>query len=95
MINAAVRTYNYYTYGNRNEYGQPTLSASPVGQVKMAINLTSQSIQSNINYAESQYVGLTFAEVDNTYVIEYGDQKLKVLYVNKLGRMNQVFMATI
>ena len=59
----------------------------------MAINITSQSVQDNINYKDSQYVGLTHAKVDDTYVIEYGDERLKVLYVNPTGRFNQVFMS--
>lgn len=90
-----MQTYNYFTYGEDNGYGQPALSASPVGQIKMAINLTSQSIQDNINYSQAQYVGLTHANVDDTYVIEYGTERLKVLYVNPNGRIKQVFMSSV
>ena len=93
MINADMRLYNYFTFGEKDEYGQAQLSKNPVGQVKMAINITSQSVQDNINYKDSQYVGLTHAKVDDTYVIEYGDERLKVLYVNPVGRFNQVFMS--
>lgn len=93
MINADMRLYNYFTFGEKDEYGQAQLSKNPVGQVKMAINITSQSVQDNINYKDSQYVGLTHAKVDDTYVIEYGDERLKVLYVNPAGRFNQVFMS--
>lgn len=92
MINANMRLYNYFTLGEDDGYGQPALSTDPVGQIKMAINLTSQSIQDNINYKEAQYIGLTHAKVDDTYVIEYGNVRLKVLYVNELGRYNQVFL---
>lgn len=92
MINADFRLYNYFTFGEDDGYGQPTLSDAPVGQVKMAINITSQSIQDNINYKDAQYIGLTHAEVDDTYVIEYGNGRLKVLYVNPKGRYNQVFL---
>lgn len=93
MINSNMRTYNFFTFEEDNEYGQPTIPAQPTGTIKMAIELTSQSIQDNINYSGSQYMGLTHAEVDDTYVIEYSDQKLKVLYVNPRGRLKQVFMA--
>lgn len=93
MINADMRLYNYFTFGEKDGYGQAQLSKNPVGQVKMAINITSQSVQDNINYKDSQYVGLTHAKVDDTYVIEYGDERLKVLYVNPAGRFNQVFMS--
>lgn len=93
MINADMRLYNYFTLGAQDEYGQQVLSDEPVGQVKMAINISSQAIQDNINYAGATYVGLTRAKVDDTYVIEYGEERLKVLYVNPKGRLNQVFMA--
>ena len=93
MINADMRFYNYFTLGELNEYGQPVVSDEPKGQVKMVILITSQSVQDNINYKDSQYVGLTYADVDDTYIIQYGEERLKVLYVNKQGRLNQVFMA--
>lgn len=93
MISADMRTYNYFTFGEANGYGMPTLSTSPSGSVKMAIYTTSQSIQDNINYSNASYVGLTFAtNVDSTFVIEYEGMRLKVLYVQPRGRMKQVFM---
>lgn len=61
----------------------------------MSINLTSQSVQDNINYSGANYMGLTYAKVDDTYIIEFGEERLKVLYVNPLGRLNQVFMKKI
>lgn len=93
MINANMRFYDYSTFGEENEYGQVIMSENPVGQVKMAINLTSQSIQDNINYKDAQYMGLTYANVDDTYIIHYKGERLKVLYVNPMGRLKQVFMA--
>lgn len=95
MINANMRLYDYFTYGKENEYGQPQLSIEPVGQIKIAINLTSQSIQDNINYKDAQYVGLTYAKVDDSYVIQFGEELLKVLTVNPFGRLTQVFMTKI
>lgn len=101
MINADMRSYDYYLYGADDSYGQKTLISDennePIkqGSVKMAINITSQSIQDNINYKDSQYMGLTFANVDDTYVIQYGSERLKVMYVNPRGRYKQVFMAAL
>ena len=92
MINADMRIYDYFTLGENNAYGQPSMSAEPVGVIKMAINISSQSVQDNINYKDCQYVGLTHANVNDTYVIQYGTEKLKVLYVNPKGRYKQVFM---
>lgn len=92
MINNIMRTYDYYLYGINDAYGQPQLSTEPAGNIKMAITITSQSIQDNIQYQNATYLGLTHAAVDDKYVIQYGDRKLKVLYVNSAGRLNQVFM---
>lgn len=95
MINSNMRVYDYFTYGEADAYGQPQLSPFPEGQIKMSINITSQSVQDNINYKDSQYIGLTHSSIDDSYVIQYGDERLKVLYVNPHGRLKQVFMATI
>lgn len=96
MINTDMRTYNYYTYGADNEYGQPALSKLPQGSIKIAINISSQAIQDNILYKDCTYVGLTMdALVNDTYVIEYGNEKLKVLYVQPKGRYKQVFLKRV
>ena len=95
MINSQMKTYNYFTFGALDEYGQPGLSTEPVGQVKMAINISSQAVIDNINYKDATYIGLTLAEVNDTYVIEYGKERLKVLYVNPIGRYKQVFLKEI
>ena len=93
MINSNMRIYDYYTFGEANEYGQPQLSETAQGTIKMAINTTSQYVQENIKYKNATYMGLTHdPEVNDKYVIQYGDTKLKVLYVNPSGRMKQVFM---
>ena len=92
MIMVDLRTYEYFTYGGNDGYGQPALSETVEGTVNMAIYVTSQSVQDNINYKEATYIGLTFDDVDDTFVIQYGDKKLKVLYVQPKGRFKQVFM---
>lgn len=94
MINATTRSYNYYKYGAKNEYGQLQLSKEPQGNIKMAIYNTSQTAQGNILYQDASYIGLTSdAEVNDTYVIEYGKERLKVLYIQTRGIWKQVFMA--
>lgn len=92
MINADMRTYQYYTYGDQNAYGQPTLSADPQGLVKMAIYTSSQAVQDNIRYKDATYIGITNAAVNDRMVIAYGEARLKVLYVSTEGRYKQVFM---
>ena len=98
MINTDMRLYNYFTIGAKDAYGQvsmPAADATPEGKIKMALNISSQSVQDNINYADCQYVGLTHANVDDTYIISFGDERLKVLYVNPKGRLKQVFLKRI
>lgn len=82
----------------KDEYGQevvPNKDTEPTGTIMMAIYLTSQNVQDNINFTGANYMGLTHAKVDDTYIIEYGEERLKVLYVNTAGRLNQVFMKRI
>ena len=95
MINAKMRLYNFFTLGEPNAYGQAQISAEPKGQIKMAIFISSQAVQDNINYKDCKYIGLTLGEVDDTYIIEYGQEKLKVLYVNPHGKCKQVFLGEI
>lgn len=96
MINADMRLYNYFTIGEDDGYGQakmPTLEDVPVGQVKIAINISSQSTQENINYKDAQYIGLTRdKDMNDTYVLAYEGTLLKVLYVNPKGKLKQVFL---
>ena len=91
MINTAMRTYNYHTLGAIDAYGQPQLSENQ-GTIKMAINITSQNTVDNVLYQDASYIGLTRADVDDTYIIQYGEERLKVLYVNPKGRLKQVFL---
>ena len=91
MINADMRKYDYFTYGDLDSYGQPKLSEKQ-GQIKMNINITSQSIQDNINYSNCSYIGLTQESVNDNYVIQYNDERLKVGDGNPKGRYKQVFM---
>ena len=95
MINADMRSYPFFTFGmDTDAYGQEILAATSQGTIKMAINIVSQNISENINYKEATYIGLTKdAEVNDTYVIEYGAIRLKVLYVIPKGRYKQVFMS--
>lgn len=94
MINSLFRTYDYFTFGERNAYGMEKLTKEPVGKVKLAITLSSQAVQDNINYKDATYVALTHSSLlDDSCVIKYGEEMLKVLTINPFGRYNQVFLA--
>lgn len=92
MIVTRMRTYPYSSFGALDAYGQPTLSQEPVGEVKMAIHIASQSVSDTIRYSECEYTGVTLSQVDDSMVIHYGDERLKVLYVNTHGRYNVCYM---
>lgn len=95
MINAQLRDYNYSIYGELNAYGQPSLFAT-TGSIKMAINIISQTANNNnVLYENASYIGLTNGAINDKYVIDYDGQKLKVLYVNPIGRYKQVYMAVM
>lgn len=102
MINSNMRDYNYFLYGEQNDYGQSTLIKDDNGEpkiqgtIKMSINNTNTSIQDNILYRDASYLGLTHDKaINDTYVIEYGKERLKVLYIIPSGRYTQVFMKSI
>lgn len=96
MINADMRLYNFFTFGADNGYGQPALNPEVKGQVKMSINIFNQSNTDNIKYSQATYVGVTHDKnINDTYVIEYGNEKLKVLYVNPKGRYKIVYLGEI
>lgn len=98
MINANMRLYNYYTLGEANEYGQQAVSQQPTGKVKLSIALRSQSTQDNILYQDAQFIAFTHdTKVDDTYIIEYGKERLKVLYIAETAqnRPRQIFLARV
>ena len=96
MIVTRMRTYPYSSFGALDAYGQPTLSQEPVGEVKMAIHIASQSVSETVRYSECEYMGITLSKnVNDAMVIHYGDERLKVLYVNPQGRYKQVFLKRV
>ena len=96
MLNADMRTYDYFTLGEEDAYGQAQISDIPKGKVKMAIYTSSQGIQDNINYTGCQYIGLTNTRINDSYVIDYEGKRLKVLYITPKSRyIYQVFMAEV
>lgn len=90
-----MKPYDFLTFGEEDAYGQPKLSDTIQGSIKMAIYTTSQSVQENINYKNCSYIGLTTNPIDDKYVIQYGKDLLKVQYIQPKGRYKQVFMKNI
>lgn len=94
MINTGMRLYDYFLFGEEDGYGVPTLSEKK-GSIKANINISSQQTQDNILYKDCTYTLLSLDYIDDSFVISYGDSKLKVMYVNPIGRYNQAFMKEI
>lgn len=93
MIQAQMKRYPFYKYNGLNSYGEPALNTSvPTGSIEMAINILSQATEESILYSDAEYIGLTRQEINDNYIIEYQGKKLKVKYVNELGRFKQVFL---
>ena len=87
MINAQMTEYKYYPM--KEDEGS-------FGTILIAINLINQAVSDNPLYTNSTYIGITFnKEISDKHIIKYGNQKLKVLYVNPIGRYKQVYMATM
>ena len=97
MINVNMREYYYYLYGEPNAYGQPTLSEDVCGTIKMAIYNSNKSLTSSIEYTGGHYIGLTYdKQVNDKYVIQFGDIQLKVLYtIPCAGQPTQVMMSEV
>lgn len=95
MINAQMTEYKYFVY-KENEYGEQVIDILSSGTILMAINLVNKEVTDNILYTNANYIGLTLDNsITDKFVIEYGKEKLKVLYVNPQGRYKQVFMAKV
>lgn len=95
MINTQMRSYSYTKLDGVDEYGQPA-AVEAEDKIKMAINFANEAIQENALYSGASYVGLTLNKnVDSSYIINFGTEKLKVTYVNKFGKYAQVFLARI
>jgi hypothetical protein len=94
MINSNMRDYEYYLLGVDNGYGQLTMTPDVQGVVKLSITTLTKAVTDDIRYSDASYLGLTQDKtIKDTYVIKYGDELLKVQYVNPDGRYTQVFLA--
>lgn len=96
MVNTQMRKYTYKKITDTiDDYGQPTIEEVE-GEIKMAINFTNETVQDNSLYSDAQYIGLTLNKnINDTYIINYEGESLKVLYVNKAGKYKQVFMTRV
>lgn len=93
MINSRMKEYEYYLLGVDNGYGQLTITPDVQGTVNISITTLTKAVTDDIRYTDATYIGLTHdTSIKDTYVIKYGDELLKVQYVNPDGRYTQVFL---
>lgn len=96
MIQSNMKLYNYYTLGELDEYGTTQPGKEIKGQVKLSIFLHTKQLSDNSLYKDTQYIALTNDnDINETYLIEYDNRLLKVLYVNVLGRYKQLYLSDI
>lgn len=99
MISGNMRVYDYWLTTINEKYGQqvmPSADTRPDGEVRLSIYPTSTGTQDNILYYNCQYIGLTNdAEIDDRYIIQYGKERLKVSYIQRMGRYKQVYLKRI
>lgn len=87
-----MRDYSFYTLDGTDAYGQPQ-TTDTVGTVRMAIYLYTQNVTDSIKYRDCTYIGFTHDKaIADNYIVNYENKKLKVLYVNPVGRFKQVYM---
>lgn len=99
MINSNMRNYDYWKITLNEEYQQEVIPAAETptaGKVKLSIYPTSTGTQDNILYSNCAYIGLTFdADIDETYIIQYEKERLKVKYKQPYGRYKQVYLQKV
>ena len=66
-----------------------------VREIKMAIYLSNQATNQNINYVEADYIGLTKEPIETNALIQYENKKLKVKYINPQGRYYVVALVKV
>ena len=93
MINLQMKNYDCISYLETNDdYGQSKIS-EVIKQIRMSINLTNEQITESPLYSKAQYIGLTLSRnISDKNIILFGEERLKVLYANKIGRYTQVFL---
>lgn len=94
MINSLMKKYSYYLLPDADEYGQQVLKddAAPAGVIEIAITERSKGLSDSNLYSAAQYIGLTLNSIDDKYIIQYGEDKLKVIYVTPSTRYSQAFL---
>jgi hypothetical protein len=92
VINRSEVNATLITMGGQDEYGQDLNAPISQSSITLTFGLYTHQQTDDIRYQDVEYTGLTVYDVADNQVIQIGDKKYKVLFVNPFGRMKQVFL---
>jgi len=95
VINRSMHQAQVLMLGEDDEYGQPQIVEAPLPSITLSFGLYTHSSVEDPRYQDVEYTGLTTHEVNDKMVLQIGDERYKVLFVNPFGRINQVFLKSI
>lgn len=94
MINSRMSPHEYFLLGVDNGYGQITMTPEKQGEITIGITMLTKTVTDDLRYSDAQYLGLTYDKnINDTYIIKYGDELLKVKYIIPTERLTQVFLS--
>lgn len=94
VINRSMREALKFALGADDEYGQATLDTENPSTIHLTFGLYNHKEVEDVRYQDVEYTGLTFDNLTDNDVIQLGEDKYKVKFVNPFGRINQVFLIT-
>lgn len=92
VINRSEVPATLLTMGGQDEYGQDLVEPIAQKSITLTFGLYNHKQTDDIRYQNVEYTGLTTYDINDNQIIEIGEKKYKVLFVNMFGRMNQVFL---
>ena len=94
VINRSMREALKFSLAADDEYGQATLDTENPSTIHLTFGLYNPKEVADVRYQDVEYTGLTFDNLTDNDVIQLGEDKYKVKFVNPFGRISQVFLIT-
>jgi hypothetical protein len=94
VINREMRQAQMYSLGVMDEYGQEEIDLENAVPIQLTFGLYNHHDTEDVRYQDVEYTGLTHSVVSDKNIIQIGETKYKVKFVNPFGRLNQVFLIT-
>lgn len=91
MYNRQLTTILVNSYSGVDGYGDMLSTLDNTRTIQGSVNIYNQSSYDDIRYQQAEYLILTKDKnITDTDKLVFNGQEYKVLYVNPLGRLNQV-----